>query len=189
MKQEASAVACRAGLGRLLAVVVAGVVGLVGCVSGLSNADRAWKDGRWPDAARGYQAALAEGTAGSGEDRALLRLGLILASPASPTHDAAQARARLEELVRRFPTSAYRGEAVVVLALLDQLAAAQVKADALSADVERAAEKLRAAASDTSVKDGTIARLRTQLADTKAELERVKDALEQLKRIDLRHRP
>lgn len=142
--------------------VVILAVALVGCASALRSADRDLAAGRYAEAAAGYETVL-DRHPGTGEERALFRLGLA-ASLADPTGVSPRGAAALHRLLGRYPTSRYRAQAELVLRLNDTLQRARERASAREASGEELQKKLAACGE---------------------ELARVRRELEQLKRIDL----
>jgi hypothetical protein len=175
-------------MSRVGAAALAGfVIVSLGCATlrDRATADRDWREGRWKQATQAYEAALAGERAPSHADRLLYRLGLAYAAPESPVHDAARARARLGELVARYPSSPYREPAEVVLGLVDALEAAAARLAAAEANRAALTERLQHAETGAKVSEATVTRLQASLAEARAELEKAKKALEELKRIDL----
>ncbi len=159
------------------------------CTTVQRGADRDWRAGRWADAAAAYEAALDQPGMSPGKDRVLYRLGLAYAAPSSPVCDTTKARSRLDQLLTHHPHSQFREPAEVVLQLLDALDGATTLQESLVE--ETAALKLQMATVQTEnkVKETTVSRLKAALAESQAELAKVRAALDQLKRIDLQRRP
>lgn len=166
-----------------------GALALAACATSTRVGNEAWRSGRWTDAAYAYESARTAAVEPRDADRLLLRLGLIYLEPATPMYDETRARERLGELVTRHPDSPYRGEAQVILELLDARDDAERRLGALREQVGSLADERASAAAGLKTRDATIAALRASLAETQAELARAREALEQLKRIDLQRRP
>jgi hypothetical protein len=168
---------------------VAAAVMTTVCTTVRRGADEDWRAGRWAEAAAAYEAALDGWGLMQDRDRVLYRLGLAYAAPSSPVCDTAKARSRLGELVTRHPHSEFREPAEVVLQLLDALDVAESVRATLRRDSDTLKLQATTALADAKVKEAAVARLRVALAETQAELAKVREALEQLKRIDLQRRP
>jgi len=171
--------------------VAAAALGLLlaACTTTIDRADRAWQAGDITTATAGYERVLTEGGLDGERERALVRLATLAAAPGSPTADPARARALLGELIARHPASELRREAEVLLALLDRADAVAARLAAAEQERGRVAAELERLKVDLSVKETTIARLRANLTEANAEVDRLRRALEQLKRIDLERRP
>lgn len=169
-------------------VVLSACLALAGCSSAMRGPDRSFARADYAVAATGYRAALAGALSPDDEARALYRLGLLAAIPGGDTSGSAQARHWLDLLLERFPGSVYTLPARAILALQDDAEAATQRATELAAEVERLERAARASEAAAQAQEAMIARLRTSLANTEAELRRVRSELEQLKAIDLRRR-
>jgi chromosome condensin MukBEF ATPase and DNA-binding subunit MukB len=156
-------------------------LGAAGCASVKSVADREFEAGNYAAAAAAYEEALRSEPAARRDPALRLRLGLAYAMPGS-AHDPARAVEVLRAMPGLFPRSWAAAQAVLVVPLLeeerrlaDELAAARLQLVALEGALQE--------------KDEQAQRLRTTLADTQAQLHRVREELEQLKRIDLQRNP
>jgi hypothetical protein len=156
-------------------------LGAAGCASVKSVADREFEAGNYAAAAAAYEEALRSEPAARRDPALRLRLGLAYAMPGS-AHDPARAVEILRSMPALFPKSGAAAQAVLVVPLLeeerrlaDELAAARLQLAALEGALQE--------------RDEQAQRLRTTLADTQAQLHRVREELEQLKRIDLQRNP
>jgi len=156
-------------------------LGVAGCASVRSVADREFEAGNYAAAAAAYEEALRSEPAARGDPTLRLRLGLAYAMPGS-AHDPARAVEVLRAMPALFPKSGATAQAVLMVPLLEQ--------ERRLAD-ELAAARLQLATLEGAVKerDEQAQRLRTTLADTQVQLHRVREELEQLKRIDLQRGP
>jgi predicted Zn-dependent protease len=169
---------------------------LAGCASVSGPADRAFEAGNYAGAAAAYEDVLRRDPRAHGDARLLLRLALAYAMPGNPVHEPAKALALLKDVARRFPATSAGVQATVLFPQVEQqlrLTEAVAAARARIADLEGELTKLREEAhtldAAARAKDEQANRLRASLADTQAQLKRVRDELEQLKRIDLRRAP
>jgi len=156
-------------------------LGVTGCASMKSVADREFESGNYAAAAAAYEEALRSEPAVRRDAALRLRLGLAYAMPGN-AHNPARAVEVLRAMPALFPNSGAATQAVLVVSLLeeerrfaDELAAARLQLTALEGALKE--------------KDEQAQRLRTTLADTQAQLHRVREELEQLKRIDLKRNP
>jgi hypothetical protein len=166
----------------VMCVITALVIAVSACSTASLRGDRAWQAGHVAAAAEAYEAARSGVVAPIRGDRLLYRLGLAYASPSSPVCDRELARERLDELEKRFPKSPFSEAAAIVLELLDAVDEGERRVTALTAQVKSAQD-------DLETRDAGLAQVRVALAETQAELRRTREALDQLKRIDLRRRP
>lgn len=162
---------------------------LSACTSVVRSADRDFSQGNYATAAAGYQSALAGTLAPAAQARALYRLGLLSALPGSGPYDPALARQRFGLLLERFPGSPFTLPARAILALQDAADAAARRAAELEVEVSRLQSDAKLNESGVQARAVLVARLRASLADAEAELKQVRSELDQLKAIDLRHRP
>jgi hypothetical protein len=176
----------RAGCGVGLAVACLVVSA---CSTVMHTADRDFAAGSYPAATAGYEKALTATLSPEDHARALYRLGLVAALPGEAGYDPNRARQHLDLLLSRFPGSSYSVPARAILNLQDVAETAAKRAAELEAEVGRLRDEAKASASAVQARDALIARLRASLADSEAELKRVRSELDQLKAIDLRRRP
>jgi tetratricopeptide (TPR) repeat protein len=166
------------------------------CATVPSVADRDYRSGDYAAAAAAYEEALRADPKAHDNPALCLRLGLSYARPGTSAHDPRRAAAVLRDLVTRFPKTREARQAVALIPQLDYEAALEAAATAASArilDLQDALTMLKAEARtlDAAVKAGSeqVQRLRALLAEREAQLRRVRDELEQLKRIDLQRAP
>lgn len=166
------------------------------CATVPSVADREFRAGDYAGAAAAYEEALRTDPRARDNPALALRLGLAYARPGTPAHDPKRAAVVLRDLETRFPKTQEAEQAAVLLPQVDHEAALEAAAALASAkilDLEDALAMLQGEVRtlDAAVKTGTeqIQRLRAMLADREAQLRRVRDELEQLKRIDLQRAP
>ena len=176
------------GLGLLLV--------LGACSTARSPGDRAFAAGDYPAAAAAYEGALERDPAARSDPRLLLHLALAYAGPGTTVYEPERAVEILAEVVARFPSSREADEAARLLPNLEQevrLTAAVASAARKNADLEdalaRAREEAHALDAAAKAREDQLARLRASLADAQVQLRRVREELEQLKRIDLQRRP
>jgi len=169
---------------------------LASCASVPSAADREFTSGNYAAAAAAYEEALRTDPGARGNPTLCLRLGLAYARPGTPAHDPKRAAAVLKDLAARFPKTQEARQAAVLLPQIDHeadletaAAAAATTISELQAALVRSQEEGRAL--EASVRGGAdqIQHLRAALAEREAQLRRVRDELEQLKRIDLQRAP
>ncbi len=163
---------CRLAWLTLLAVAAAG------CASVGSVADREFAAGHYGAAAAAYEEALRSDPSAQRDPNLRLHLALAYAMPGN-ANDPAKALDALRNVATLFPKSAAAGTAGLVVPLVEQeirltddLAAAQGQVTALEAAVKD--------------RDDQLQKLRASLADAQAQLHRVRQELEQLKRLDTR---
>jgi TolA-binding protein len=169
---------------------------LASCATVPSVADREYRSGDYTAAAAAYEEALRTDPKARDNPALCLRLGLAYARPGTPAHDPKRAAAVLRDLVARFPRTEEARQAAALIPQVDDEAALEAAAAIASArisDLEDALTMLQGEVRtlEAAVKTGAeqIQRLRAMLAEREAQLRRVSDELEQLKRIDLQHAP
>jgi hypothetical protein len=143
-------------------------------------------------AAPAYEAALATGPSGAASARSLYRLGTARITPGSDAFDPAKARQAFDLLVKTHPGSDYAVRALLILALLDQLDAADARYQALAKELNQARERLEASGSESVDLRAEVDRQRAAAAQLKGKaaeqavlILRLQHELEMLKRIDL----
>ena len=169
---------------------------IAGCASVSGPADRAFEAGNYAGAAAAYEDILRRNPQARSDARLLLRLGLAYAMPGSAIHELAKALAVLKDVSRRFPATSAGAQATVLvpqveqqIRLADEVAAARTRIADLEGELARLREEAHTLDAAARAKDEQANRLRASLADAQAQLKRVRDELEQLKRIDLRRAP
>ncbi len=172
------------------------VLALASCATVPSVGDREFRSGDYAAAAAAYEEALRTDPKAHDNPALCFRLGLAYARPGTPAHDPKRAAAVLRDLVARFPKTEEARQAAILIPQVDYeaaLEAAAVIASAKISDLQDALTTLQGEARtlDSAVKAGTeqIQRLRALLAEREAQLRRISDELDQLKRIDLQHSP
>lgn len=167
----------------LVPALVCGAV--AGCASSLKRADRLFDARAFAQAASAYETALAGDSGQSGLDRALFRLALVHALPASPVHDERRARELFEELTRRFDESPYSFEAALIMELED-------RDRRLRDEAERQRREIAELEAESARRGEDADELRTTLSELNQKLERLgkeigecEKQLERLKAIDL----
>jgi len=175
------------GPGAILALALT-----VACSPAFQKADSLFQAGDLGKAAPAYEAALASVPSGAASARSLYRLGTARATPGSDAFDPAKARQAFELLVKTYPGSDYAVRASLILALLDQLNAADARYQALAKELNQAKESLEAGGNQSAALRAELDRqsaAATQLKGKTAEqallIARLKHELEMLKRIDL----
>ncbi len=166
------------------------------CATVPSAADREYRSGDYAAAAAAYEEAMRADPKAHDNPALCLRLGLSYARPGTPAHDPTRAAAVLRDLVTRFPKTREATQAAALIPQLDHEAALEAAAAVASVkiqDLEDALAMLQGEVRtlDAAVKAGSeqVQRLRALLAEREAQLRRVRDELEQLKRIDLQRAP
>jgi TolA-binding protein len=154
---------------------------MAGCASVKGVADREFEAGNYAAAAAAYEEALRSQPAARRDPDLRLRLGLAYAMP-STAHDPARAVEVLRDVPTLFPRTPAAAQAVLLVPLLEQ-------ERRLSDDLASARLQLAALEGALKERDEQAQRLRLTLADTQAQLKRVREELEQLKRIDLQRGP
>jgi len=154
---------------------------MAGCASVKSVADREFEAGNYAAAAAAYEEALRSQPAARRDPDLHLHLGLAYAMP-STAHDPARAVEVLRDVPSLFPRTPAAAQAVLLVPLLEQ-------ERRLSDDFASARLQLAALEGALKERDEQAQRLRLTLADTQAQLKRVREELEQLKRIDLQRGP
>ena len=174
---------------------VALVLILTGCASARGPGDRAFQAGDYPAAAAAYESALQDDPGARSDARLLFRLGLVYAEPDTPVYEPERAIEVLKDVATRFSSNPAAAEAARLIPHLEQevrLAAAVASAERRIADLEgelaRQREEAHALTAAAKANDDQLARLRGWLADAQAQLRRVREELEQLKRIDLQRK-
>jgi hypothetical protein len=159
---------------------------IAGCATIPSVADRAFASGDYSAAAAAYEEALRT-DARAGRDPALrLRLGIAYARPGTPAHDPERAISVLKDVATRFPKSIEAAQASLLTA---ELTVGQARIKTLEAELAAAHDQGHGFEAAARAASEQIQRLRTSLVDREAQLRRVRDELEQLKRIDLQRAP
>jgi tetratricopeptide (TPR) repeat protein len=169
---------------------------VAGCASLGRTGDRAFKAGDYAAAAAAYERALQHDPAAHGDARLLLHLGLAYGLPGSPVHDAAKALAVLRDVATRLPDTRAGSDAALLVPQVEEevrltevVAAARARISELEGDLSKAHLQNGALDAEVKARNEQIARLRGSLADVASQLKRVRDELEQLKRIDLQRGP
>lgn len=103
--------------------------------SALEQADSAFGDGRYEEAARGYEKHLIEPSSGE-RDHALFRLGLALVLRTSPAPDWPRATNLLKQLVDEHSGSPLKPAAILILSLRAEL-------DKVAADSQQRDQRIR----------------------------------------------
>lgn len=155
--------------------------GMAGCASVKGVADREFEAGNYGAAAAAYEEALRSQPAARRDPDLRLRLGLAYAMPGS-AHDPARAVEVLRVVPTLFPKTPAAAQAALLVPLLEQ-------ERRLADDLASARLQLAALEGALKERDEQAQRLRVTLADTQAQLKRVREELEQLKRIDLQRGP
>jgi hypothetical protein len=173
------------------------VLALTACASSRSTpGDRAYEAGDWAGAAAAYESTLRDDPAARSDPRLLVRLALVYARPDTPVYEPERAVEMLRDVAQRFPRTQAGADAALLLPQLEQevrLAAAVASAARrivdLEGELERARQEAQALDAAARARDDQLTRLRASLAEAQVQLRRVRDELEQLKRIDLQRRP
>ena len=171
------------------------VLAVASCATVPTVADRAFRAGDYPAAAAAYEEALRTDP-GARDDAALrLRLALAYARP-GPAHDPRRAVAVLQRLAARFPRSKEAAQAALLIPQLEHEAALEEAAAAAAAQIAAlkdtlagSQQEMRTLAAAVKTAAEQLQHLRAALAEREAQLRRVRDELEQLKRIDLQRGP
>ncbi len=158
---------------------------LTGCASTLKQADRLFEERAYAAAAAAYEAALADGSGAGGLDRALFRLALVHALPASPVHDEQRARELLRELTRRFASSPYSFEAALVLELEGRGRRLRDEAERLRQVIAELAAESSRREEDAGELRAAVAQLNQELGHLGEKIAECEEQLERLKAIDL----
>ncbi len=176
-------------------LVLAVVSALAACVTTRSPGDRAFEAGDYAAAAAAYEGDLQRDPNARTDARLLLRLGLAYAEPDSAVYEPERALEVLRDVATRFPKDPYGAQATLLFPRVERevrLAAALASERRRIADLEgqlaRALEEAQALDAGVKTRDEQLARLRTSLAEAQSQLRRVREELEQLKRIDLQRR-
>ena len=171
-------------------------IAVAGCASVPSVADRAFAAGDYPGAAAAYEEALRTDPRARRDAQLCLHLGIAYAAPGSPARDPERAVAVLKDVAARFPGKAAGAQATLLIPQLEQetrlvadLAAATARVGALETEVARMREENRGLEAAAKASGEQLGRVRAALAEKEAQLRRVRDELEQLKRIDLQRAP
>lgn len=178
---------------------------LTGCASSLRQADQAFETGAYLEAAAAYESHLHDEPAAKHRDHVLFRLALAYAVAEEPFRNPDSARALLQELVLRHPTSPYRAQALLILHLGEDAerqrdASAERKAttEKVTRDALRLFEELELLREERQTQEAQLGeqakeaerlrraldRLRRAVASRDAEIARLAHKLEELKRID-----
>lgn len=156
-----------------------------GCASSESGFERAWREGRYREAAAAFEAdsSLAR------NETSLYQAAMLYALPSSPLFDPERALGLYRSWLQRFPESSSRADVRLMVQLLERdrelrrsLRDTQERADRRTA--ERDSLAARAAALDSMLTEQ-----KQQTARLRGELQRVRQELERLKQIDLQRRP
>ena len=166
------------------------------CATVPSVADRDFRAGDYAGAAAAYEEALRTDPRARENPALRLRLGLAYARPDTPAHDPRRAAAVLRDLETRFPKTQEARQAAALIPQIEHEAALEAAASVAAAkiqDLDNALAMLQGEVRtlDAAVKAGAeqAQHLRAMLAEREAQLRRVRDELEQLKRIDLQRAP
>ncbi|HQT93089.1 MAG: hypothetical protein B7Z68_02440 [Acidobacteria bacterium 21-70-11] len=169
---------------------------LASCATVPSVADREFRSGDYAAAAAAYEEALRTDPKARDNPALGLRLGLSYARPGTPAHDPVRAAAVLRDLETRFPKTPEARQAALLLPQIDYEADLEGAAAVTAARIAELQQALARSqretrALDAAVKTETeqVQRLKALLAEREAQLRRVRDELEQLKRIDLERAP
>ncbi len=178
---------------RLLPAVALAVAS---CASVPSVADRRFAAGDYPAAAAAYEEALRTDGRARLDAGLCLRLGLSYAAPGTPAHDPARAAAVLKDVAARFPKRPEGVQAALLAPQLEHeatleadLREASERVDGLEAELAKLQDANRGLESAAKAMGEQLGRARAALAEKEAQLRRVRDELEQLKRIDLQRGP
>ena len=172
------------------------VLALASCATVPSVADRAFNSGDYAAAAAAYEEALRTDPRARTDPAIYLRLGLAFARRGTAAHDPKRAAAVLRDLETRFPKTLEARQAALLIPELEYEGELEAEAALTAAkilDLQDALALLQGEVRtlETSAKASAeqIKRLRAALAEREAQLKRVSDELEQLKRIDLQRAP
>lgn len=175
------------------------------CASSVRHADEAFETGAYREAAVAYESQLKIEPAAKNRDHMLFQLALSYAAAEEPFRNLDTTRELLQELVLHYPASPYRPQALVILQLGEDVARqrnASVERTAMTEMITRDAlhlfeelEMLREERQEQETRLGELAtetetlrrdldRLRQEVASRDAEIERLEQKLEELKRID-----
>jgi septal ring factor EnvC (AmiA/AmiB activator) len=160
------------------------VLALVGCASGMPDADRAFEAGDYSLAVALYAARSARG-ASRLDERTMFRSGLACALAPSPVGDPAVAAKRFEDLDRRFPAGRFHAQAELYLGLARQ---AEVLKEELAEAARTATEgsaKMGGLLAEIKTHELELERVRALLREVEQRLHRLEDELAAIKRIDL----
>ena len=153
--------------------------------SSLERGDQSFETGDYPKAVKEYLDYLREEPSGTQRDLALYRIGLAMALPANPSHDAGQAIVYLDQLAQEYPKSAFRPEAELIAAL-------ERDAQALHAQIEQREQELSTMNQQVEglkEQQEAMDQLRSDLKDREDKIRQLSVELEKLKAIDLQRRP
>jgi len=172
------------------------VLAAASCATVPSVADREFDSGNYAAAAAAYEEALRTDPRARANATLSLRLGLAYARPGTPAHDPERAAAVLRDVATRFPKTEEARQASALIPQLDHEAELEAAASTAAARISALQEALARSEEEarnltSTVKGGNeqVQRLRAALAECEAKLRRVRDELEQLKRIDLQRNP
>ena len=181
-----------------------------GCSLGPSLADRSFEAGDYREAAQKYEAYLQNHPDGPGRERALFRLTLLYSSPDTPVHDKERGESLRVQLVEQYPGGPY-GSWVSWQAFLEgrvgvlrqSLEAKEAHIEKLRAELEIAQresvesqillkaleEELEERLAEMRVLAKRLEVARNEATTQKERMERLTEALELLKTIDLKETP
>ncbi len=172
------------------------VAALAACTSSRATGDRAFAAGDYPAAAAAYEGALQHDPNARSDALLLFRLGLAYADADTPVYEPERAVELLREVVARFPKDRAAERAAQLLPHLERevrleatVASERRRVADLEAQLAKALEEAHALNAEVAAREEQLARLRAALADAQAQARRVREELEQLKRIDLQRRP
>ncbi|MCB1036872.1 MAG: hypothetical protein KDD47_23805 [Acidobacteria bacterium] len=181
-----------------------------GCAWGLRAADRSFEAGDFPRAASRYEAYLDEGVSGAGRERALFRLILLYSSPETPVQDAERSQKLREMLVEEFPGGPYgswvswqfflerrigilkdnlESQRTQIEALGTQLQAAEEQVQQSQARSQALQKELDARLAEMRSLERELAQAQNEATSQKERMARLTEALELLKKLDLKRTP
>lgn len=182
----------------------------VGCALGPKLADRSFESGEYLQATRKYEAYLQENPSGPGRERALFRLVLLYSSPDTPVHDEERSEALRTQLVEQYPGGPYASWVSWQLFLERRVGVLKENLEAAESRIEKLGIALQGARGDSArnralleamekelderlaemrVLEGQLATARNEATSQKERMERLTEALELLKAIDLKRTP
>ncbi len=177
-------------------VVPALALAVAACASVPSVADRKFAAGDYQGAAAAYEESLRADRRARLDAALCLRLGISYAVPDTPAHDPVRAVAVLKDVAARFPRRPEGAQAALLVPQLEyearlaaELADASTRVDVLAASLASAQDANRSLEATAKTTAEQLGRARAALAEKDAQLRRVREELEQLKRIDLQRAP
>ena len=148
--------------------------------------------GDYAKAAEAYNLYIQGNSMADYQDRALYRLALAHALPASPVRDLPRATELLQRLVRLFPQSPYTAQAEFLLQLqteMEQLRDEMQQREAQLQQLHQELAQLQQVQVEIQVRQGEIEKLRADVTKREERIRQLTQELEKLKQIDMQRRP